>query len=262
MNEARSADGTPIAFERLGAGAPVILVGGALANRDTLRPTAEALAQQFTVFVFDRRGRGDSGDTLPYAVEREVEDIGALITEAGGKASVYGHSSGAGLALHAAARGLPIDRLVLHEPPYGSDREEDRRGAREYAEEVRALLAAGRPGDALALFMTVTGAPPEAVDKWRTEPWWAPLEAHAHTLAYDSAVMGDLDGGTVPIDLVASVAVPTLVICGEESYEGMVDVGREVADTLPNARQQILPGQGHNVPAEVLAPVLVEFLGG
>src|SRR5215211_1997746 len=118
MDKVTSSDGTTIAFDRLGKGPPVIVVGWQLCDRALTRPTAEELAKHFTVFNYDRRGRGDSGDTAPYAIEREIEDIGALVTEAGGTAFVYGHSSGAGLVLHAAAYGLPISRLVLHEPPY------------------------------------------------------------------------------------------------------------------------------------------------
>src|SRR5215218_1370978 len=135
MNTVSSPDGTPIAFDRLGDGPPVIVVGGAMCDRALTGPTAEELAKHFTVFNYDRRGRGDSGDTQPYAVEREIEDIGALIAEAGGTASVYGHSSGASLVLHAAAaEGLPIAKLVLHEPPYAPDSEEERRTARKEAE--------------------------------------------------------------------------------------------------------------------------------
>ncbi len=117
MDEVTSRDGTQIAFDRLGDGPPVIVVGGAMCDRASMRPTAEELAKHFAVFNYDRRGRGHSGDTSPYAVERETEDIGALVAESGGAASVYGHSSGAGLALHAAADGLPITKLVLHDPP-------------------------------------------------------------------------------------------------------------------------------------------------
>src|SRR5215203_2178151 len=144
-----SADGTPIAFERLGDGPPIIVVGGAICDRAMTRPTAEQLAQHFTVINYDRRGRGDSGDTAPYAVEREIEDLGALIAEAGGRASVYAHSSGAGLALHAAAQDLPIAKLVLHEPPYVPDGEEERRISREYAKNLKAILSEGRRGDAV-----------------------------------------------------------------------------------------------------------------
>ena len=140
MNHVTSSDGTRIAFERFGEGSPVILVGGATCDRAMTRPLAEELAERFAVINYDRRGRGDSGDTQPYAVKREIEDIGALIAEAGGKASVYGHSSGAGLALHAAAHGLPITGLALHEPPYAPDGEEERRISREYGENLKAIL--------------------------------------------------------------------------------------------------------------------------
>src|SRR5919205_309515 len=158
MDMATSRDGTPIAFDRLGDGPPVIVVCGAMCDRALMRPTAEELAKHFTVFNYDRRGRGDSGDTAPYAVEREIEDLGALIAEAGGTASVYGHSSGAGLVLHAAAHGLPIAKVVLHDPPYAPDGDQKaRRSSREYGENLRAMLSKGRCGDAVELFMTLVG---------------------------------------------------------------------------------------------------------
>ncbi|MBC6463665.1 alpha/beta fold hydrolase, partial [Actinomadura sp. HBU206391] len=214
MDKATSADGTPIAFERIGDGPPVIVVGGALCDRAVTRPLAERPARHFTVINYDRRGRGDSGDTTPYAVEREIEDLDILIAEAGGTASVYGHSSGAGLALRAAAHGLPVARLVLHEPPYNLEDGEPRRVSREYAENLRTILAEGRHGDAVELFMTLTGMPPETVAQMRGEPWWAGMEANASTLAYDSEVMGDLAGGTVPVDRAREVTAPALVLCG------------------------------------------------
>jgi pimeloyl-ACP methyl ester carboxylesterase len=248
MDKVTSSDGTPIAFERLGDGQPVIVVGGATSDRALTRPTAEELAKHFTVFNYDRRGRGDSGDTAPYAVEREIEDIAALIAEAGGTASVYGHSSGAGLALHAAAHGLPVTKLVLHEPPYVPDAEEERRISREYAEKLKAILAEGRRGDAVELFMTTVGMPQEMVDGMRHTPRWAELEAMVPTLAYDSEIMGDSTGGTVPTELVGRVTTETLVLCGGASPAWMIDVGRQVADALPNGRLSILEGQEHVVP--------------
>src|SRR5215203_5025037 len=160
VDKLTSSDGTPIAFERLGDGPPVIVVCGAMCDRALMRPTAEELAKHFTVFNYDRRGRGDSGDTAPYAVEREIEDIGALIVEAGGTASVYGHSSGAGLVLHAAAHGLPIAKIALHDPPYAPDDEEARRTSREYGEKLKAMLSEDRRGDAVELFMTLVSIPP------------------------------------------------------------------------------------------------------
>jgi pimeloyl-ACP methyl ester carboxylesterase len=264
MNKVTSADGTPIAFDRLGDGPPVIVVGGQLCDRSLTRPTAEELAKNFAVFNYDRRGRGDSGDTAPYAIEREIEDIDALVAEAGGKASVYAHSSGAGLALHAAAAGLPIARLVLHEPPYTPDgAEEERRAARKEAEHIRALLAVDRRGDAVEYFLTSVGMPQEMVDGMRGTPRWAELEAMAHTMAYDSEVMGDIaTGGAAPTGLAGRVRNETLVIVGGASPGWMIGVGEQVADALPNGRHIVLEGQEHVVPPEVLVPVLEEFFDG
>jgi pimeloyl-ACP methyl ester carboxylesterase len=219
MDTVTSSDGTTIAFDRLGDGPPVIVVGGASCDRAMTRPTAEALAKHFTVYNYDRRGRGDSGDTAPYTVEREIEDLSTLITEAGGKASVYAHSSGAGLAIHAAAASLSISGLVLHEPPYTPDgAEEVRRISREYAEKLEAILSEGRRGDAVELFMTTMGMPQEMVEGMRHTPRWAELEAMAPTLAYDSEIMGDgSTGGTVPTDLVGRVTTESLVLVGGAS---------------------------------------------
>jgi pimeloyl-ACP methyl ester carboxylesterase len=262
MNTVTSSDGTTIAFDRLGDGPPVIVVCGQTCDRALMRPTAEELAKNFIVFNYDRRGRGDSGDTAPYAVEREIEDIGALIAEAGGRASVYAHSSGAGLALHAAAAGLPIARLVLHEPPYNPDGEEERRISREYAENLEVLLSEDRRGDAVELFMTTMGMPQEMVSQMRHTPRWAELEAMAPTLAYDSEIMGDgSTGGAVPTDLLGRVTTESLVLVGGASPAWMIDVGRQIADGLPNGRHAVLEGQEHVVPPEVLVPVLAEFFG-
>lgn len=260
MHKVTSKDGTRIAFDWLGDGPPVIVVGGQLCDRAMTRPTAEELAKHFTVFNYDRRGRGDSGDTAPYATEREIEDIDALIAEAGGTASVYAHSSGSGLALHAAAAGLPIAKLTVHEPPYNPDDEEERRVAREYAENLGVLLAEGQCGDAVELALSTTGMPQEMVEEMRQTPRWAELEAMAPTLAYDSEIMGDIStGGTVPTGLLGGVTNPTLVLVGGASPAWMIDVGKQVADALSNGRRRILAGQEHVVPPEVLAPELAEF---
>ncbi len=260
MEKVLSKDGTAIAFDRLGEGLPVIVVGGATCDRAMTRPLAEQLAQHFTVINYDRRGRGDSGDTAPYTVEREIEDIAAVIDEAGGSAFVYGHSSGAGLVLHAAAHGLPITKLVLHEPPYVPDGEEERRISREYAEKLKTILAEDRRGDAVELFMTTVGMPREMVDQMRHDPTWAGLEAIAPTLAYDSEVMGDISrGGTVPTDLLGAATIPALVLVGGASPDWMIDVGRQVADGMPKGRLNVLEGQEHVVAPEVLAPMLAEF---
>src|SRR5215211_7319219 len=250
MDKVTSRDGTPIAFDRLGDGPPVILVCRAICDRALMHPTAEELAKHFTVFNYDRRGRGDSGDTAPYAVEREVEDIGALVAEAGRTPSVYGHSSGAGLALHAAAHGLPISRLVLHEPPYNPDGDEDRRRAtRKEAERIKTLLAEDRRGEAVEYLWRSIAMPQEMVDQVRRTPRWAELEAMAPTMAHDSEIMGDISkGGAVPTDLLDAVSIPTLVLVGGASPEWMIDVGRHVADALLNGRLGVLEGREHVVP--------------
>ena len=264
MNRVTSSDGTTIAFERLGDGLAVIVVGGQLADRALTRPTAEELAKHFAVFNYDRRGRGDSSDTAPYAVEREIEDIGALIAEAGGTSSVYGHSSGAALALHAAVAGLPIAKLVLHEPPYNPKGDEDlQRATRKEAEHINTLLAEDRRGDAVEYFWRSVGMPQEMVDQARNSLRLAELEAMAPTMAYDSEVMGDTSrGGTIPADLLDAVTIPTLVLVGGASPAWMIDVGRQLADALSNGQHRVLEGQEHVVPPEVLVPVLAEFLAG
>jgi pimeloyl-ACP methyl ester carboxylesterase len=226
-----------------------------------MRPTAEELAKHFTVFNYDRRGRGDSGNTASYAVEREIEDIGALVAEAGGTASVYGHSSGAGLVLHAAAHGLPIAKIVLHDPPYAPDGDEEaRRISREYGENLKAMLSEDRRGDAVELFMTLVSMPQEMIEGMRHTPRWAGLEAMAPTLAYDSEVMGDIGrDGTIPVDQASRVRVPALVLTGGADYPWMTEVGRRLADAMPNGRHRVLENQEHVVPPEVLVPVLAEF---
>jgi pimeloyl-ACP methyl ester carboxylesterase len=258
MDKVTSSDGTPIAFDRLGDGPPVIVVGGQLCDRAMTRPTAEELAKHFAVFNYDRRGRGDSGDTAPYAIEREIEDLGALIAEAGETASVYGHSSGAGLALHAATHGLPISKLVLHEPPYTPDGDVDRqRASRKEAEHIKTLLAEDRRGDAVEYILRGIGMPTELVNGMSQDPRTL---AMAHTMAYDSEIMGDISrGGTIPADLLDAVTIPTLVVCGGASPAWMIDVGRRLAEGLPNGRHCVLEGHEHVVPPEVLAPVLAEF---
>ena len=262
METVTSRDGTRIAFDRIGDGPPIIAVCGAMCDRALMRPTAEELAKHFTVFNYDRRGRGDSGDTAPYAIGREIEDLDALITEAAGNACVYGHSSGAGLALHAAAASLPISRLVLHDPPYTPDGDEEaQRSAREYGEELATLLSEGRLGDAVELFFTTVGMPREMVDEMRGTPRWAELEEIAPTLAYDSEVMGDVGrDGTIPVERASAVTAPALVLTGGADYPWMIDLGRRLAEAIPQGRHRILEGQEHVVPPEVLVPVLTGFL--
>lgn len=259
MNQVISNDGTVIAFDLSGKGPALILVGGAFQYRAIDPPTAQLaalLAQHFTVFHYDRRGRGDSGDTQPYAKEREVEDLGALIAEAGGEAAVFGMSSGGVLALEASKRGLAITKLALYEPPFNSGGESDRQASENYTRQLTALLTQGRRGDAAAFAMTTWGAPAEAIAGMRQTPIWPLFESVAPTLAYDNAIMGD---GSVPREQLASITVPTLVIDGGASPAFMHNAAQAVALALPHAQHRTLEGQTHDVAPEVLAPVLVEF---
>ena len=256
-----SADGTSIAYETIGRGPPLIAVCGATCDRALMRPTARALGERFATVNYDRRGRGDSGDTLPYAIEREIEDIAALIERAGGSAHLYGHSSGAGLVLHAVAAGLPVEQFVLHDPPYSPDDEPARDEARSAGEELRRLLAAGERAAALETFFRLTGMPDEMVAGMREAPTWPGLLALAPTLAYDSAVMGDVEtGGAIPEDLAARATRPGLVLVGGDSPPFMLDVGLRLAELLPEASHRVLPGQGHVVAPDVLAAIVAGFL--
>jgi pimeloyl-ACP methyl ester carboxylesterase len=261
MEKVTSKDGTTIAFDRSGEGPPIVLVGGALADRSAASALAAHLSPRFTVIAFDRRGRGDSGDTAPYAVEREVEDIEALILSNGGRASVLGHSSGAVLALES-ARTFPglITKLALYEPPFIVD---DSRAPlpADYVTNLDDLVSAGRRGDAVEYFMTMgPGVPAEVVAGMRQEPFWSSLESTAHTLAYDGTIMGDTMGGSpAPLRRWASVGVPTLVMDGGASPDWQRHAVRALVDVLPDARQRTLEGQNHGPDPEVLAPALVEF---
>jgi pimeloyl-ACP methyl ester carboxylesterase len=263
MNTVTSSDGTSIAFDRSGEGPPLVLVGGALSDRSAVGSLTEALAPRFTVFAYDRRGRGDSGDTLPYAVEREVEDLEALVAEAGGSAFVFGHSSGAALALEAAARGLPVTKLALYEPPFIIDDGHEPLPD-DYVERLTELSASGRRGDAVEYFLTSgPGVPPDVVAGMRSEPFWPGMEKIAHTLAYDGAVMGDtMSGRPLPAERWASVTVPTLVMDGDQSPAWARNSVAALADVLPNAERRSLEGQDHGAAPEVLAPVLVDFFIG
>jgi pimeloyl-ACP methyl ester carboxylesterase len=259
MSEVRSEDGTVIAFDRTGEGPPVILVSGALSDRSTMPPITALLAPHLTVFAYDRRGRGDSGDTLPYAVEREVEDLDALFEEAGGSAFVFGHSSGAALALEAARQKLPIAKLALYEPPFIVD---DSRPPvpEDYADDLKELLAEHRRGDALTYFLTVgVGMPLEAVESMHGSPMWAGMEAIAHTLTYDGAIMGDrMSGKPLPAEW-GSMEVPTLVMDGGASDAWARNSVGALVDLLPNAQRRTLEGQTHGADPAVLAPVLLAF---
>jgi pimeloyl-ACP methyl ester carboxylesterase len=264
MNRVTSKDGTSIAYDRQGNGPAVILVGGAFVDRSENAPLATELAERFTVYNYDRRGRGQSGDTLPYAVEREVEDLEALIAEAGGSAHLYGVSSGGALVLEAAAAGVAADRLAVYEVPYNMA-DDGPREQREYVERLQALLAEGRRGDAAELFMRVAGATEEMIAGARSSPVWPGLEALAHTLAYDAACMGD---GRPPADRLARITRPTLVATGGASPESFVGGGGDffakaadaIAASVPQAERVTIEGQTHMVDPKALAPVLERFL--
>jgi pimeloyl-ACP methyl ester carboxylesterase len=254
-----SADGTTIVFDRSGAGPAVILVHGAFTGRahPILSDVAAALAPWFTVFNYDRRGRGDSGDTQPYAVEREIEDLTALLDEAGGSAMVFGGSSGSGLALEAAARNPAISKLAVWEPPYHVD-ESAPELSHDFAAQLDALVKGGRRGDAVELFMVQAAeAPVEAVAAMRLQPSWPEAETAAHTLAYEAAVMGP--GNALPAQRLAAIAQPTLVLTGGNSPAWMTNAGKAVAETIHGAVHRVVEGQTHNVSPEALAPELLEF---
>ena len=260
MQTVTSNDGTTIAFDRSGAGPAIILVGGALSERSAGIPLATRLAPHFTVYAYDRRGRGDSGDTQPYAVEREIEDIAALIREAGGSAFVFGMSSGAALALEAANHGLAITKLALYEPPFIVDDARKPIPA-DYVTQLGELARSGRRGEAVEYFMAnAVEVPADMVAQMRQSPMWPAMEALAHTLAYDGAIMGDnMSGKPLSPGQWADVTIPTLVMDGGVSPVWMHNAAQAVAAILPNARRLTLEGQTHAVDPDVLAPALQAF---
>jgi pimeloyl-ACP methyl ester carboxylesterase len=254
-----SKDGTRIAYDKMGQGPAVVLVAGALCSRFSWgERLAKLLAPDFTIYNYDRRGRGDSGDTRPYAVEREIEDIEALIDEAGGSAYLYGHSSGAVLAMETAlAPGSKVKKLAMYEAPY-NDAVEAQRAWKEYIEQLTEALAADRRGDAVALFMALVGTPAEHIEAARRSPAWPSLEAIAPTLAYDhTAIMGEYS--TTPTERAALVSIPALVMNGSASHAFMYETAQVLGKAMPNAQVRTLEGQTHDVALEVLAPVLTEF---
>jgi pimeloyl-ACP methyl ester carboxylesterase len=261
MPTTTSNDGTTIAYDRSGVGPALVLVDGATQTRwaGSKPQLARLLADNFSVYTYDRRGRGDSGDTPPYAVEREIDDIAALIEVAGGAAHLYGHSSGGCLALLAAAKlGGPITSLAMYEPPYHIDADGQRRWGT-YITPLTDALSGGRRGDAIALFFAYVGMPTTDIERMRQAPFWADLEALAPTLAYDhTAILGP--DAAVPIDHARRVSTGTLVMHGERSPSFMADAASAVSVALPDARLRLLPGQDHNVDPAALAPVLIEFL--
>ena len=260
-----SKDGTVIAYDKMGEGPALILVGGALEQRAMDSETAQLaalplLSQHFTVFHYDRRGRGDSTDTQPYAVEREIEDIEALIGVAGGSAFLSGISSGAALAMEAAIRlDSKVKGLAMYEAPYNDD-ETARQAWKRYRQQLGELLSAGRHGDALGLFMMLLGMSPDHLPGMHQHPMWPMWEAVAPTLAYDAAALGE--DASVPIEQAARVHVPTLIMdggAGVTDFPFMHITATALAKAIPKAQHRTLEGQSHEVSAEAIAPVLVEF---
>ena len=260
MERVRSKDGTSIAFDVQGHGPAVILVDGAMTTRSAgSKPElARLLAEHVTVYTYDRRGRGDSGDTKPYAVEREIEDIEALMDEAGGSACLFGHSSGGCLALDATVNlGDQVKKLAIYEAPYNDDPEAQKVWA-EYIKNLTDALASDRRGDAVALFMALVGLPAARIEEVRHAPFWPGMEAVAPTLAYDhTAIMGK--DGSIPTERAARVRVPTLVMAGGNGAPFMLETAKTLSKTIPVAQLIILDGQTHEVQPEALAPVLVKF---
>jgi pimeloyl-ACP methyl ester carboxylesterase len=250
-----SKDGTRIAFDRVGQGPPLILVSGALSHRGLLEgnPLIAKLAEHFTLYTYDRRGRGESTDTRPYAVDREIEDLEALVAHAGQPVYVFGTSSGAALSMQAAAKLGPdkVRKLALYDAPYGQDRAA-------YATQkqgVAKAIATGKPGDAAALFLTGIGMPPEALAAMQRSPQWAEMAKMDFTLNYDFAILGD---GSIPEDSLRAITVPTLVMTGENSLPFMQPAADRIA-TLAKAERKTLAGQDHQVKADAVVPVLVAF---
>jgi pimeloyl-ACP methyl ester carboxylesterase len=257
MKTVTSKDGTTIAFDQIGNGPLVVLVDSALADRTICAKLAKLLAEEFTVINYDRRGRGDSTDTQPYAVEREVDDIEALINAAGGLAFIFGSSSGAALALEAASK-LPakVKKQVLYEPPFIVDDSRPPMPA-DFVEQVKELLAKDKRSDALKLFFsTAMGIPGIFIFMMRLMPSWSKSKSVAHTLPYDLMVMGDTQQGKpLPADRWASAFMPTLVLSGGKSEPFFHKAGDALAEVLPNAQHRILKDQHHG--SVVMSPNVV-----
>ena len=257
METVASRDGTPMAFERSGTGPALVLVGGSLADHSFYTPLAEELSDGFTVYNFDRRGRGESGDTRPYAVEREVEDVGALVAHAEGPVFLYGHSAGSALALRAAASGLDVAKLALADPPFTPRGENDEAARAEHAEQAAHINELNDRGDykgSVKYFLKDYGLSDEDLEAMLQSPAGDGMLDCARTLPYDYAVLGD---GLVPTELAAGVAVSTLILAAE----AMPETARALADAMPDAHFQAMEASAHELSPEALAPVLKEFFG-
>ena len=258
-----SKDGTKIAYDKTGNGPALILVAGAFQDRMAMSAYAEPLSQRFTVYNYDRRGRGESDDTPPYAIAREIEDLDAVIQEAGGSACVFGGSSGGVLTLDAVAHGSHITKLAVYEPPFVVD---DSRApvAEDMVDQLKNMIVSGRRGDAAETFMTKGSLmPAEMVAGMRTQPFWSEVEAVAPTLVYDAMIMnGTMRGTPLPVDRWSSVTIPTLVIYGGDGPAWSRHAAESLVALLPHAEDKALEGQFHTLTPEALTPVLENFFLG
>ena len=264
MTKTQSKDGTPIAFEKSGKGPAVVLVDGALCYREfgPSRGLARLLSDKYTVYIYDRRGRGNSGDTAPYSIDREVEDLEAVIKESGGTASVYGISSGAALALEAALRSPSIEKLALYEAPFIID---DTRTPLpdDYLENLNRLITIGNRSGAVKQFMKAVQVPAFIIALMPMMPAWKKLKAVAHTLPYDMAFVFDYQKGKpLPPERWNSLKIPVMVMGGSKSPAWMRNSVRSLAGIIPGAQLLMLDGQTHAVKPEALAPELLKFFAG
>jgi len=258
METTKSADGTVVAYDRTGDGPPLIVAVGAFCDRRSFVPP-ESLTSRFTVYTYDRRGRGDSGDTEPYSPDREVADLAAVasVASVGPGVFAFGHSSGGALVLRAAAAGVPLTAVASYEAPFvipGS-----REVAQNPADRIREMVASGRRGDAVRYWMTeVVQVPDGVVTMMEGSPMWPGLEALTHTLPYDIALTGDQG---VPASL-SAIAIPVLVLGGGTSPDWFHRTVQETAAVIPGARLVMMEGYDHGVPPEVIAPILTDFFLG
>ncbi|SHE10748.1 Uncharacterized hydrolase SAV2581 [Chlamydia abortus] len=248
-----SKDGTRIAYQKQGNGPAIVLVSSAAADHRDAAGLAEQLADHFTVYNYDRRGRGQSSDTTPYAVEREIEDIEALIREAGGNASLFGSSSGAVLALDAANKlGNQVSKLYLYEPPFIIN-DSRKPVSAEYIDQLNKFVETGQRSEAVEYYMTeAVGIPTEYIEYMKADPSWKSMESMAHTLVYDGMIMGETQSGKPLPTGRWEGSVPTLVMTGENSESLFHDAAKALAELLPLAEHHTLSGQDHS--AVMMAP--------
>jgi pimeloyl-ACP methyl ester carboxylesterase len=260
MQKVVSQDGTPIAYKKAGEGPPLVLLGGGFRDHSIFDSLVPLLAPHCTTYVYDRRGRGESGDSPHYAIAREVEDLTAVIEEAGepGQVALFGGSTGGILAMETVLAGTEVSKLAVLEPPYRMPG--FRRPAEDFTERLNTLLAQERRGEAAEFFLAnLVGFSQEEIDQWKNGPMWAANEQLAHTLPYDAALCGD---GRLPVERLATLDVESLVVSSDHTGGWLAAAATATAEALPNSRHLTLPGVWHKVPPEVLAPALVEFVTG